>query len=221
LAANATTEKISTREIDVILGEYTQAQLSQILVESRVEKDHTFLYIHLPDKTLVFDGNTSAQSGQAIWFVLTSTTVGFAQYRARNIVYAYGKWICGDPQSSNLGQLVDNLSSHYGQIVRWEFGTAIVYNDSKGAVFHQMELVALTGSVQLGQNPTISTAYSLDGQSYSQERFINVGTTGARKRLVWFQQGFMRNWRIQRFRGTSDAHIAVTRLEAELEPMVA
>jgi hypothetical protein len=221
LAANATTEKISTREIDVILGEYTQAQLSQILVESRVEKDHTFLYIHLPDKTLVFDGNTSAQSGQAIWFVLTSTTVGFAQYRARNIVYAYGKWICGDPQSSNLGQLVDSLSSHYGQIVRWEFGTSIVYNDSKGAVFHQMELVALTGSVQLGQNPTISTAYSLDGQSYSQERFINVGTTGARKRLVWFQQGFMRNWRIQRFRGTSDAHIAVTRLEAQLEPMVA
>jgi hypothetical protein len=221
LAVNATTEKISTREIDVILGEYTQAQLSQILVESRVEKDHTFLYIHLPDKTLVFDGNTSAQSGQAIWFVLTSTTVGFAQYRARNIVYAYGKWICGDPQSSNLGELVDSLSSHYGQIVRWEFGTSIVYNDSKGAVFHQMELVALTGSVQLGQNPTISTSYSLDGQSYSQERFINVGTTGARKRLVWFQQGFMRNWRIQRFRGTSDAHIAVTRLEAELEPMVA
>jgi hypothetical protein len=221
LAANATTEKIATREIDQILEGYTQAQLSQILVESRVEKDHTFLYIHLPDKTLVFDGNTSAQTGQAIWFVLTSTTVGFAQYRAKNMVYCYGKWVCGDPQSSNLGLLVDNVSSHWGQVVRWEFGTSIVYNESRGVVFHQLELVALTGSVQLGINPTISTSYSLDGQSYSQERFINVGTTGARKRLVWFQQGFMRNWRIQRFRGTSDAHIAVTRLEAQLEPMVA
>jgi hypothetical protein len=221
LAANATTEKIATREIDQILEGYTQAQLSQILVESRVEKDHTFLYIHLPDKTLVFDGNTSAQTGQAIWFVLTTTTVGFAQYRARNMVYCYGKWVCGDPQSSNLGLLVDNVSSHWGQVVRWEFGTSIVYNESRGVVFHQLELVALTGSVQLGINPTVSTSYSLDGQSYSQERFINVGTTGARKRLVWFQQGFMRNWRIQRFRGTSDAHIAVTRLEAQLEPMVA
>lgn len=221
LAANATTEKIATREIDQILEGYTQAQLSQILVESRVEKDHTFLYIHLPDKTLVFDGNTSAQTGQAIWFVLTTTTVGFAQYRARNLVYCYGKWTCGDPQSSNVGLLVDNLSSHWGQVVRWEFGTSIVYNESKGVVFHQLELVALTGSVQLGINPTISTSYSLDGQSWSQERFINVGTTGARKRLVWFQQGFMRNWRVQRFKGTSDAHIAVTRLEAQLEPMVA
>ena len=221
LAANATTEKIATREIDQILEAYTEAQLAQILVESRVEKDHTLLYIHLPDKTLVFDANASAQSGQAIWYILTTTTVGFAQYRARNFVYCYGKWICGDPQSSNLGLLVDNISSHWGQTIRWEFGTSIVYNNSKGVVFHQLELVALTGSVQLGINPAIATSYSLDGQSWSQERFINVGTTGARKRLVWFQQGFMRNWRIQRFRGTSDAHIAVTRLEAELEPMAA
>jgi len=221
LAANATTEKIATREIDQLLESYTSAQLSQILVESRVEKDHQLLYIHLPDKTLVFDGNASAQSGQAVWFILVTTTVGFAQYRGRNAVYCYGKWICGDPQSSNLGSMVDNVSSHWGLIVRWEFATTIVYNNSKGVVFHQLELVALTGSVQLGINPTIATSYSLDGQSYSQERFINVGTTGARKRLVWFQQGFMRNWRVQRFRGTSDAHIAATRLEAELEPMVA
>jgi hypothetical protein len=221
LAANATTEKIATREIDQLLESYTLAQLSQILVESRVEKDHQLLYIHLPDKTLVFDGNASAQAGQAVWFVLVTTTVGFAQYRGRNAVYCYGKWICGDPQSSNLGTMVDNISSHWGLTVRWEFATTIVYNNSKGVVFHQLELVALTGSVQLGINPTIATSYSLDGQSYSQERFINVGTIGARKRLVWFQQGFMRNWRVQRFRGTSDAHIAATRLEAELEPMVA
>ncbi len=221
LAANATTEKIATREIDQLLESYTLEQLSQILVESRVEKDHQLLYIHLPDKTLVFDGNASAQAGQAVWFVLVTTTVGFAQYRGRNPVYCYGKWICGDPQSSNLGLMVDNVSTHWGLTVRWEFATMIVYNESKGVVFHQLELVALTGSVQLGINPTIATSYSLDGQSWSQERFINVGTTGARKRLVWFQQGFMRNWRIQRFRGTSDAHIAAVRLEAELEPMVA
>jgi hypothetical protein len=37
---------------------------------------------------------------------------------------------------------------------------------------------------------------------------------------VWFQQGHMRNWRIQRFRGSSDAHISIARLEAQLEPLV-
>jgi hypothetical protein len=222
LAANASTEKIATREIDQILEGYSEAVLSQILLESRVEKDHTFLYIHLPDRTLVFDGMTSAALQQPVWFILTSTTVGFAQYRARNFVYCYDKWIVGDPQAANLGFVSDQISSHWGQIVRWEFGTVIVYNESNGAVFHQMELVSLTGSVALGQNPTISTAYSTNGQAYSQDRFIKVGTTGTQaKRLVWFQQGFMRNWRVQRFRGTSDAHISVARLEVQLEAMAA
>jgi len=222
LAANATTEKIATREIDQILEEYSEATLSQILLEQRVEKDHIFLYIHLLDKTLVFDGTTSAALGQLVWFVLTTTTAGFAQYRARNFIYCYDKWILGDPQSSNLGIVSEDISSHWGQIVRWEFGTTIVYNESLGAVFHQMELVSLTGSVALGLDPTISTSYSIDGKSYSQDRFIKVGTTGSpAKRLVWFQQGFMRNWRIQRFRGTSDAHISVARLEAQIEPMAA
>ena len=222
LAANATTEKIATREIDQILEGYSKATLSQILVESRVEKDHTFLYIHLPDRTLVFDGMTSAALQQPVWFVLTTTTVGFAQYRARNFIYCYDKWIVGDPQSSNLGMISESISSHWGQVVRWEFGTTIVYNESLGAVFHQMELVSLTGSIALGIDPTISTSYSIDGKTYSQDRFIKVGTTGSpAKRLVWFQQGFMRNWRLQRFRGTSDAHISVARLEAQIEPMAA
>jgi hypothetical protein len=222
LAANATTEKIATREIDQILEGYSEATLSQILLEQRVEKDHTFLYIHLPDKTLVFDGMTSAAVGQPVWFVLTTTLAGFGQYRARNFTYCYDKWIVGDPQSSNLGTVSEDISSHWGQIVRWEFGTTIVYNESLGVVFHQMELVSLTGSVALGLDPTISTSYSLDGKSYSQDRFIKVGTVGSpAKRLVWFQQGFMRNWRIQRFRGTSDAHLSIARLEAQIEPMAA
>jgi len=222
LGANATTEKIATREIDQILEGYSQATLSQILLEQRVEKDHTFLYIHLPDKTLVFDGMTSQALGQPVWFVLTTSLYQFGQYRAKNFIYCYDKWIVGDPQSSNLGTVSEDISSHWGQIVRWEFGTIIVYNESLGAVFHQMELVSLTGSVALGLDPTISTSYSIDGKSYSQDKFIKVGTTGSpAKRLVWFQQGFMRNWRIQRFRGTSDAHISVARLEAQIEPMAA
>jgi len=56
--------------------------------------------------------------------------------------------------------------------------------------------------------------------SWSQDRFINAGTIGdTRKRLVWFQQGHMRNMRVQRFRGDSDAHVSFLSLEARLEPL--
>lgn len=221
VGAAATTQKISTQEIDELLLTYSEAQLAQVKLEARNDKSHQHLYVHLPDRTVVYDAAASEALGDQVWFTLTTTVVGFAQYRARNLVWAYDKWLVGDPQSSTIGYLVDDIGSHWGQQVRWEFGTIIAYNEGKGALFQKIELVSLTGRVALGTNPQISTSYSLDGLSYSQDRYIYVGTIGnTSKRLAWFQQGHMRNWRIQRFRGDSDSHIAFARLEMQIEGLL-
>jgi hypothetical protein len=220
LGNNATARKISTREIDLILLEYTEEQLSSVLLENRVSEGHQSLYVHLPDKTLVFDFSISEAANQSIWYVLTSSLVGDAQYRARNLVWAYGKTIVGDPQSSSFGYLSNSVSTHWGQRIGWIFGTSIVYNEGRGVLFNELELVALTGRAEFGVDPTIWTQYTLDGVTWSQEKPISAGLRGDRlKRLCWFRQGSMRNWRAQRFRGTSDAHMSVTRLEVKLEPL--
>lgn len=220
IGVNATSQKLSTQEIDQILLGYTEAQLVTVKLEARNDKNHNHLYIHLPDRTIVYDATASQALQTPVWFTLTTSTIGFAQYRAKNMVWAYDKWLVGDTQSNAIGYLVDNISSHWEQIVRWEFGTLIVYNEGNGAIFNEMELVSLTGSVAIGVNPIISTSYSTDGQSWSQDRGIRVGTTGnSRKRLAWFQQGHMRNWRIQRFRGDTQAHLSFIRLEAQIEPL--
>ena len=220
IGAAAITQKVSTQEIDNILLRYSEAQLSLVQLEARNDKNHQHLYVHLPDQTLVYDASASEALQTPVWFVLVSALAGLAQYRARNLVWAYDKWLVGDPQSSNIGYLVQDIGSHWGQQVRWEFGTLIVYNKGKGALFNELELVSLTGRIGLGVNPQIGTSYSVDGMAYSQDRFITVGTTGnTKKRLTWFQQGHMRNWRIQRFRGDSDAHISYVRLEAQIEPL--
>jgi hypothetical protein len=135
------------------------------------------------------------------------------------MVWAYDKWLVGDPQSNAIGYFVQDTGHHWGQQVRWEFGTIIVYNEGNGAIFNELELVSLTGSVALGTNPQISTSYSVNGKAWSQDRFISVGTIGSNKRLAWFQQGHMRNWRIQRFQGDSDAHVSFVRLEAQMEAL--
>jgi len=216
--ANGMAKKISTQEVDEILLQYSEAELAKVKLEARNDRAHQHLYIHLPDRTLVFDAAASQALQDLVWFVLTSTTDGFSQYRARNMVWIYDKWMVGDPQSNNIGYLVDTVGSHWGDKVRWEFGTLIAYNEGKGALFHQMELVSLTGRVALGVNPQISTSYSIDGLTYSQEKFITVGTIGnTSKRLSWFQMGHMRNFRIQKFRGDSDSHISFARLEAKIE----
>lgn len=220
IGANSQTTKLSTREIDQILEQYTESQLSSVVFDVRVDKGHQMLYVHLPDQTLVYDGSASIVLQEPVWFILTTSIVGNGLYRARNLVWCYNKWLCGDPTTSAHGYFTDEISSHYGQLNGWDFGTLIIYNESRGALFHELELVSLTGNAAFGANPTIWTSYSVDGRTWSQEKSRTAGMIGERqKRITWFQQGHMRNWRIQKFRGTSDSHMSIARLEATLEAL--
>ena len=220
LGVNGNSVKISTREIDILLSEYTEAQLALAFMETRTDRDHRQLLIHLPDKTLVYDAVTTAALGQPVWYVLTSSLTGVGQYRSSKLVYAYGRWNTCDTQTNRIGYLVDNISTHWGEKVGWSFATQIIYNEGRGVIVHDLELVALTGRVALGEDPTISTQYSDDGVTYSQRKFIRAGKIGDRaKRLLWMQQGALRNWRVQRFTGDSDAFLSFARLEARLEPL--
>lgn len=221
MGENAQTVKISTREIDQILSAYPEDQLTGVFLEPRTEKGHKFLYIHLPDRTLVYDSAATIEMQQPVWFVLSSSVTGFAQYRARHFLWIYNQWLCGDPTLSKIGTLTDKRSDHFGSPVRWEFGTAIAFADSGGAIVHELELVSLTGRVESGTNPMIGASYTHDGMTWSQERFTRVGKLGDRlKRLVWMQQGAFERWRAYRFRGTSDAFLSFARLEAKTEAMI-
>jgi Phage stabilisation protein len=218
LGLNAEANKISSREVDQILLGYSEAALSTVLLETKVDESHNFLLIHLPDQCLVFDGAATAATGMPVWFVLSSALIGKSRYRAKNHVWNSEKWIVGDPESSNYGYLDNTISTHWGERVGWEVSTDIIYNQGRGAIVHELELVALPGRVALGINPTIWTSYSADGMTWSIERAISAGLIGDRlKRMRWMQQGFLSHWRIQKFRGTSDAHLSITGLEARLE----
>lgn len=220
MGANGSAQKIATREIEEILQEYTEAELATAFLEERVDKAHTFLIVHLPRHTLVFDGAGSQATSQAVWFTLSSTLVGDGMWNACTCIWAYDRWNVCHPTTNQFGYLDDTISTHWGETIGWEFGTLIVYNNGQGAIFHDIELVSLTGSTAFGVDPTIWTQYSNDGVTWSAEKPIRAGKTGERnKRLMWLQQGHMRNMRMQRFRGTSDAHVAVAALEARVEPL--
>jgi hypothetical protein len=220
LGANSQSQHISTTEIDRILSTYTEAQLSTVLMESRLLDGQWLLYIHLPDRTLVYNGTASQALQSPVWFELVSSLTETGQYLARHFVYCYDQWLVGHPSSAVHGRIVENISTHWGQPVAWEFGTQMIYNEAKGAIFHELELVALPGRVALGANPAIWTSYTLDGETWSQLRPCNTGSIGNRgKRIRWLQCGTMRQWRAQRFQGISDAHLSVMRLEATLEPL--
>ena len=212
--------KISTREIDQILSEYSESVLSGVLFESRVDQGFRQLYVHLPDKTLAYEGAASATVEEPVWFVLSSGLTETSQYRGQNLVWAYNKWYVGDPQSNKIGVLNFKNSSHWGTEVAWEFLTEIVYNNGDGAIFHEMELVCLTGRSETGIKSKVFTSWSTDGMVWSQEIGCRTGNIGNRNnRISWVRQGMMRNWRVQRVRGTSNSHTSFIRLEARIEPL--
>lgn len=220
IAQNASAWKISTPSIDAKLGALSLAELSGLHIEARLDQSHQWIYIHLPDQTLVYDAAASQIMEQPIWHILTSTLSGFSRYQAENYAWCYGKWHVGNPIGTQIGILSEVIGSHWGNPVRWELSTSILYNQTNGAIFQRLELVALVGNVALGENPKISTSYSEDGVTWSQPRAVSVGTIGQRSaRLLWLQQGFMKMWRIQRFQGDSSAHITAVALEATLEAL--
>lgn len=221
VGANGNASKISSREIDDILGGYTEAELSQAVMEVVNDRSSALLWVRLPDRTLVFDFQSSQKAGREVWFVMSSSASPIlSKYRAIDVIWCYDNWQVGDAGSDDVGILDDTISTHFGDTVYWEITSALVYNSSKGAVFHSLELVALPGRVASDAEAYISTSYSLDGRTWSQQRPISIGGRGERnRRLVWRRQGNMRNYRIQRFTGDSKAYLAVAALEAELEPL--
>lgn len=212
--------KISTREIDETLQQFTEFQLSLSVMEIMNDKSHELLWIRIPDRTLVYDLTASQIAGEPVWFIMSSSAIDFAPYQGRDVIWVYDAWYCGDTQSAKIGVLVDTESKHFGEVVRWEFSTKIVYNEGRGAIFNQMELVSLPGRFDAEPEAVISTDYSVDGRNWSQKRTIRAGVLGERgKRLVWWRQGNMKDQRIQRFTGDSKSYLAVSRLEADLEPL--
>lgn len=220
IGTNGVTIKISTAEIDKIIKGYSDIDLAKTVVEVRLDESHAFVHVHLPDRTLVYDYNASQALGQSVWFTLDSGLATPSQFRARGFVWCYNQWTFGDPTTAQLGTFSDGISTHYGNECGWAFDTIIVYNGGNSGLVHELELVALTGNVALNDNPTISTSYTSDGITYSNEKFISAGKIGDRdKRLVWLQQGPIRKTRMQRFKGTSKAHIALLILEARIEAL--
>jgi hypothetical protein len=217
---NGGAAKLATREIDQILSGYTEAELSGAVLETMTENAHQFLIVRLPRETLVYDNEASAALQMPVWFRLASSLNGEGRWLAQNLVWCYGRWNVGHPVNPILGYLSRDVFTHWGARIGWRFTTPILYGESRAAVMHELELVALTGRAAIGDDPTIYAQYSVDGVEWSVPRWIKAGRTGDRtRRLSWRNLWRMRNWMAFRISGTSDAPLSMARLEARVEAL--
>jgi hypothetical protein len=219
MGLNGGAEKISTRDIDALLATYTEAELATAAMQDRAYLGHAHLIIDLPRHTLVYDFTASQASQAQVWFFLASSANGEGPWAADSVLWAGDRWQVAHPLTGAIGYLTDTTAHHWGQVVGWKFATPVLYNDSKTAVVHDLEIVALTGLSAEGVNPSISVQWSSDGGTWSVPKWIGAGGAGTRKRIMWRGLGMFRNWRVFRFAGTSETVLTPTRLEATLEAL--
>lgn len=212
--------KIATREVEERLAAYTESDLADTVVEAKADRLHQHLLVHLPNETLVYDAAASAASQEPIWFFLSTGASGINAYRARNLVWCYGKWIVGDTEDGRIGYIDDSVVTQYDEIAGWQFDTMLLYNAGKGAIVHSLELVGTTGRAPTGDEPTVFRSYTLDGKTWSDEKQARIGARNdTQQRVIFRRCGKMQNFRGERFRGANRTPISWARLEAELEPL--
>jgi hypothetical protein len=218
LCSGGQSQKIATRSIDKILGEYTEGILAQCVVEQRSDPSHQFLYIHLPDKTLIYDGTTSQLAGEAVWSILSNDG---SAYPMRFPTWVYDKWMVAHSTSGKIGYLDDTVNSWWGDQVEYEFSTNFVFNDGKSFSVVEIELVGLLGKIVPGTTSTITMQYSDDGEVWSRDFTINAPATAQRgKRLQWRRLGRVNQRRIFKFKWNSSLTMSPSALIARLEELL-
>lgn len=209
--------KIATREVEKRLKAYTEEQLATAVLEAREDEAHQHLMIHLPGETLVYDLAASLVAQEPIWLFLSTGVSGVNAYRGRNFVWAYGKWICGDTQDGRVGYVDESVTTQYTEVAGWQFDTMHLYNGGNPATVWSLELVGTTGRAPFGEAPTVFHSYTVDGENFSQERPVSMGTAGqTTARVQWRRCGDMTNMRAERFRGSNKTPVSWMRLEAQL-----
>lgn len=217
LGANGGLTKIATRDIEQILATFSDDELAGVVLESVSKDMHEWLFLHLSNRTLVYDFSASQVMQTPVWFELSSSTDG--AYRGIYFVWCYNKWLMGDRYSAKVGMLDNTLSTHYGQAVSWRIDTTFVYAGGNAGQIKSIELVGLTGRTNTTKEPKVFLSWSKDGMTWSNERLHKQGGRGRfDKRIIWFRAvGLFHQMVSLRFRGHDDSLASFSAIELDVE----
>jgi hypothetical protein len=211
--------KISSAAVDYELSKLSAAQVAVVTLEAISYEDSEFLYVHLPDKTLLFDATATAGLGVKFWTQLNSGATNASFYRARNFVRFNGMWACGDLADNRVGYLDSGTGGHYGAPVMHRSSSPMVILPLASAGLRSVELKCITG--QAGDTSRIAMTYSSDGLRWSQTRYAKAVTRGGySKRIRWLPGGLTRNKLQVRVEHVTNQHCTWFGLDLELEPLV-
>lgn len=204
--------KIATREVDKIIGEYSEDELSTSVIEARAEDGYHYLIIHLPNETLIYNHTIAKSFGaQNAWSTLRSGTNISDNYRAKFGVLdpRLNKWVYGDKNDSTLAILDETVCTHYGEIAEWELFTPFYYLET--ASINELSIEIVPGFTTTN-DATVFLSITYDGMTYTREVTLQYGMRAEyRNRFIARRLGSISDWFALKMRGASRSRMAFSR----------
>lgn len=212
LVGVGSTLKLGTREVDKTIAQYSEDELANARIESFEHDGYTFVIVHLPNETLLFNQSIATAAGiDQAWSILKSDVLGDTAWRAINGVFdqAANRWVFGDRQDSRIGKIDSTVSTHYGDIAEWLLYTPFNYIES--ASIDEVEIEVIPGfTTEDDATVAISTTYN--GLTYGKEWFEMYGEPNDYgKRFIIRRMGYVNDWVSFKLRGANTSRVAFGR----------
>ena len=200
---------IATREVDKIISEYNEAELSTVVMETRVVDRDKFIIVHLPNETLLYNHTIAQQVGlnNAWSFVKTGISTD-EPWRAKFGVFdpRITKWIYGDTKEDKLGYLDQDSAAQYD-----EDSESICYSpilsDLERMSITEFELDTMPGYSP--KNVICFHSQSFDGVIYGTERSEVISSEdNYNTRFLVRDRTYVRDSFNYKFRVVSDSKVA-------------
>lgn len=204
--------KIASREVDKIIGKYTEPELSQASVEAFEEDGYSFVLVHLPNEVLLFNETLAKSVGAAnAWTILKSDIDGDTPWRARFGIFEANKgaWYFGDKQNATIGLLDNTVATQYDNIVEWILFTPYM-NIERGSI-DELEIETIPGFTG-STDATVAMSLTYNGVTYGKEWFELYGLpSDYEKRFIIRRLGYVRDWLGIKLRGATSSRMAFGR----------
>jgi hypothetical protein len=204
--------KISSREVDKILGDYGEDELVDAHMESYTIDGTTFLKIHLPNETLVFNLTIAQTVGADYsWSYFRSGTGGTGIDRATYAIFdnRISKWIVGDLYDGRIGYYDESVATQYDEVSVIEMFSPLTSLEKQS--IDQFEIETIAGFTA-SDDATVFLSMSYDGLTYGNQDTIEYGMQNDHgRRFIARRLGYIRDKFSVRLKGASRSRMAFAR----------
>ena len=204
--------KVGSREVDKILAQYTEAELTSAVLESYQNDGYTYLIVHLPNEVLQFNVTVSGSVGvDSAWSILKSDVAGELPWRAKHIVFdpRRAEWVCGDKFDSILGMINNQIATQYDRIIEWLLYTPFIYLEEQS--IDEFEVETIPG-FNVDDDATVFLSLTYDGTTHGQE-YVQLYShpNDYNQRFKARRLGYVSDWVGFKLRGATRSRMAFGR----------